>query len=794
MQLVIAEKPSVGRDLARALGVPKASSRASIDVADFVITWCIGHLVELDEPAAYDPSWKSWRLDTLPMIPASFRLRAVASTRDQLEHVTRLLRQDRFSEVINACDAGREGELIFRYVYDLAGARLPVRRLWVSSLTPEAIRAGFAALRPGRELDALADAARCRSEADWLVGMNATRAVTVRERRGHGKDSPLYSIGRVQTPTLAIIAERDRAIARFVPQAYWVVRGQFTTAGGETFSARWIHDEDQERLAAAPLADALVARARAAGDAPNAGPVVERIRQTRQREPAPQLFDLTSLQRTANRRWSSSASRTLELAQALYEQHKVLTYPRTDSRYLTSEIAATVPALWRALATQPTYAPHLAPLLASPPARSSRLVDDRKVSDHHAIIPTGKPPREAALSRDEARLYDLVVRRFIGAFYPDAEFATTELMVRVGPAGEGAAATLRARPPATRTMVPTAKANEPPPLNALPPRPDRFRARGRVRLVAGWQAVAGVDERPPTRPGEGRRETPEDDGQTSLPNLREGEPLTGAYEAQERSTRPPPHHTEASLLSAMEHAGRTIEDEALRDAMRERGLGTPATRAATIETLVKRGFIARDGKTLRVTPTGDALLRALPVPALASPELTGDWEARLARIAKGQETRARFMADIGRHVREIVDAIRNAPSGAPPPSGAREDAARGKLSSVAASPVAERRARAGSPPKAKRRLEPATPAELACPRCHRGHLIAGRRGWGCSRYREGCAFVVWFESDGHRLTVSELRDLVVKGKTRARKSPTGPRRWVLDVAAAPGQGAARPLA
>ncbi|HTA20461.1 MAG TPA: DNA topoisomerase, partial [Polyangia bacterium] len=518
MQLVIAEKPSVARDLARVLGVRGAGKHA-IEGAGRVLTWCIGHLVELEEPAAYDGRWKSWRLDTLPMIPTAFKLRPVPGTRDQLRAVRELLRDRRFTEVVNACDAGREGELIFRYVYELAGSRLPIRRLWISSLTDEAIRAGFAGLRPGADFDALAAAARSRSEADWLVGMNATRAVTVSARgsaprpsrppqRGQKAqgDSPLYSIGRVQTPTLAIVVRRELEIREFTPRDYWEIRGVFTPglargASAEKVTATWgVTPPDakavRSRLGARALADGLVARDEAFATSSDGVPVVERLRQRRVREPPPFLFDLTSLQRTANRRYGLSATATLAAAQALYERHKILTYPRTDSRHLTGDMHKELPKIFGAMAALPDYAPFAQPLLDAPPARSRRVFDDAKVHDHHAIIPTGKPVRLDDLPRDERRIFDLVARRFLGAFHPDAEFALTDVVIRVGAPGEKER--VAGVPRGDAAGAPTDEGF----VTTLPPPPDRYFARGRVRLVAGWQAVAQLGE---TREGERRR-------------------------------------------------------------------------------------------------------------------------------------------------------------------------------------------------------------------------------------------------------------------------------------------------
>ena len=767
MQLIVAEKPSVARDLARVLGV-RGAGRNAIEGPGHVITWCIGHLVELEEPAAYDGRWKAWRLETLPMIPAAFRLRPVDRTRDQLRIVSGLLRDRRFKEVVNACDAGREGELIFRYLYELAGSRLPVRRLWISSLTDEAVRAGFSALRAGRDYDPLADAARCRSEADWLVGMNATRALTVRSRAGAARSpgAPLYSVGRVQTPTLAIVVRREQEIRSFRPRDYWEIRGTFRTATAPatpaepgSLTALWGVAQAggksrRTRLGDSALAREVVSRAdqHAAASDPT-GPVVERLRQRRVHEPAPLLFGLTSLQRTANRRFGLSAAQTLTVAQALYERHKLITYPRTDARHLPGDVADTLPKIFAALGEVPEYAPFADTLRTAAPPRSRRVFDDGKVHDHHAIIPTGRAIRWEALERDERRIFDLIARRFLGVFFPDAELAVTEVVIRVGaPAPAGAPALLAEGAALDEELI-----------GALPPPPDRFFARGRVRLVAGWQAVAEVGAPSPGTADGGRDGAPAGDGDQALPPLDEGQRLDGAFEPLQKQTRPPPRHNEASLLGAMEYAGRDIQDEALRAAMRDTGLGTPATRAATIETLLKRSFILRQGKHLVPTELGIALIHAVPesVASLASPELTGAWEARLARVARGQERRADFMADINRYVAEMVQAFRGDQAARPPAQV--------------------------SPPHAAR----------TCPLCRQGTLVAGKRGWGCSRWRQGCAFVLWYQVGDQRISETELRDLIEKGRTRRRKWPRAeggeaiPGRLVLDLAAPREAGAAR---
>jgi DNA topoisomerase-3 len=743
VQLVIAEKPSVARDLARVLDV-RPSGKSCFEGKDRVVTWCIGHLVELDEPASYDGRWKAWRMDTLPMVPAEFKLRAVPSTRAQLHAVCDLLRDKRFSEVINACDAGREGELIFRYVYQLASSHIPIKRLWISSLTDEAIRKGFASLRAGRDMEALADAARCRSEADWLVGLNATRAVTIRHRRGD--NSTLFSVGRVQTPTLGILVEREKQIRAFVPHDYWLLKAELTTGAGAKFPATFALGK-ANRFASADLAETVQARDRehsAAADP--VGPVVESLKQSKSREPPPLLFDLTSLQRTANKRFGLSAKDTLEAAQALYERFKVLTYPRTDSRHLTGDMAKEIDRIVGGVEKIADYAGFAHALLEQPPRPGKRVFDDAKVSDHHAIIPTGKAVDPKSLGHNEQRIFDLVVRRFLGAFYPDAEFAQTEVVVRVGP----------------DTGVDTAApvAGDAASIASLPPLPDRFVARGKVRLAAGWQEVAGFGDDADDKPGKKGKKKDEDEDESAtsiLPPLAEGERLSGDFATVAKKTKPPSRHTEATLLSAMENAGKLVDDEEMRAAMKDSGLGTPATRASIIETLLKRTFVIREGKHLVPTPMGIGLIDAIPVQNLASPELTGNWEARLARIARGEEQRSVFMGDIASYVKEIVDAIRTtAPMvdvpvmAQKPPSGkgARTPRRRAKKVEAAASaPVVPSAPKPGF-------------ADLRCPVCKQGQVITGKRGWGCSRWREGCKFVVWFEENGKKRSEADLRAIV----------------------------------
>ena len=671
-KLILAEKPAVARDLARVLGIA-ARGEGSFAGDRYVITWCIGHLVELCEPAEYDPAWRRWAMSSLPMLPPRFQLRPSRATARQWRVVRELLQKREFAAVINACDAGREGELIFRYCYELADSRLPIERLWISSLTEQAIAQGFARLRPGGELDALAAAARCRSEADWLVGMNATRAVTLWRR---SEQDVLCSLGRVQTPTLGLLAGREKAIIEFVPRDYFEVHAALGTAAAEAPSERftgiWKHDGNR-RLGERALGEAIVRR-----DEPLPA-VVESVEEKTVREPPPLLFDLGALQQTANRRFGWSAKHTLSIAQALYEQHKLLTYPRTDSRHLSSDLIPQLPKIFAAVTEQPAFAPLLPTLSAAKPPR--RVFQDSKVTDHHAIIPTPvthTSARLSALSPDESKLLDLVARRFLAAFFPDAEFLQTRVVVRVGEAA--AAAELSARKRKSRTAAPDsapaeAAARENPaaaaaePIMELPPPPDRYHGQGRVRLRSGWQEVAGIAEERAARGPAAARNTeaaePDDEAEAaqSLPRLHEGQLLRAAYEVKSKKTQPPPRYTEATLLLAMAGAGKQLDDEALQEAMKDRGLGTPATRAAVIETLLDRGYIVRNGKQLQPTPLGMDLIARLPVPSLGSAQLTGEWEERLARMARGQESRAGFMADIAAYVQQIITAVKSA---APP--------------------------------------------------------------------------------------------------------------------------------
>lgn len=736
-KLILAEKPQVARDVAKALGVTQKANGV-LHNDRFVVTWCIGHLVELCEPHEYDPAWKRWSLHLLPMLPAPFKLRPIRKTIAQWQLVKRLLRDRSFSSVINACDAGREGELIFRLCYELAGCVLPVERLWISSLTQEAITQGIGKLRSGKAFDDLAQAARCRSEADWLVGMNATRAVTIWRNSQRGV---LLSVGRVQTPTLALLVEREKQIVEFVPVDYFEVQSNLRrkVAPNDQFIARWQFGKTH-RLATRTLADRIVSRDKV-------GMVsVENIEEKRVREPPPLLFDLTSLQRTCNRRFGFSAQQTLSIAQQLYEEHKLLSYPRTDSRHLSKDLFSQLPEIFSAVGQCAAYSAFSGKLGAvTPPAR---VFQDHKVTDHHAIIPTTTPlssGRLAALTRDEKNVLDLVIRRFLGVFFPDAEFAQTRVTIKVD-------AGVMQDPQTPETDAEGR-------LTAVPPPPDRYVAQGKRRIVAGWQEVAGFSGTEGSQsPKEQDSHEREDDAEWPnqvIPSLHVGEVLVGDFLAIDKKTKPPPRFSEATLLSAMEQAGKGLSDAELRHAMKDTGLGTPATRATIIETLLKRQYIERQGRQLHPTCLGQDLIRKLPDAGLASAEWTGKWEARLCRMARGEETAENFMSDIAAYVRELVSCVRALPNPerVDIPKRAEKKTTRSQARST-------KRQRTSQP-------SPGTPLapSVRCPRCQRADVIWGKQAWGCANFRE-CTFRIPFVVGETRLSVANVTALLAKGSIR----------------------------
>ena len=640
---VVAEKPSVARDIAKTLGARQRGA-GCLHGNGYIVTWAIGHLVRLAEPHEIDPAWKRWRRELLPMLPERWPLLVGDHTRDQFEAVCRILNDDAVDRVVCATDAGREGELIFRYLYEAAGCNKPFSRLWISSLTPDAIRLGFQKLRDGRDFDSLAAAARGRSQADWLVGMNLSRAYTL--ACGQFGDETL-SVGRVQTPTLAMVVERDLAIRAFVPEDYQEVIARFTPlpvtvnkpAGkGESYQGVWFRGERPEAKAKRLPADGEEA-ARIIARAQSGQAVIESRTAETRRAPPPLLYDLTELQRHANRLYGLSAQTTLDLAQKLYEQHKLISYPRTDSRHLSASVAATLGAVVAAI--EEPYRDRLAAATGQRPL-SARFVDDAKLTDHHAIIPTPVPAR-TGLTGDEKKIYDLICRRLLMAWHDDHVWAVTTLITAI-----------RSREAAETTL-------------------DRYHSSGTAVEQTGWKILEVGTEPAKGKTASKRKpkaaaveNSTEDDAEQSLPaGLIVGQ-AQQVLEARAiaKQTRPPPRLTEATLLTAMETAGRQLEDKELSAAMKDSGLGTAATRADTIETLLKRQYLTRDGKALNATERGIRLIQTVQTP-IKSPQLTGEWEARLKRIQRGEGNLAGFMADIATFVQQAVALAFTAPASAP---------------------------------------------------------------------------------------------------------------------------------
>ena len=587
--LVVAEKPSVGRDIARVLGASRQGD-GFLTGEKYAVTWAIGHLVALKEPDEIDPQYKKWSMALLPILPEEIPLKVLPSARAQFQVVRRLLNDAEYSSVVCATDSGREGELIFRYIYEMAGCGKPVWRLWISSMTDAAIRAGFASLKPSREYDALYLSARCRSEADWLVGMNASRAFSL-------KYNALLSVGRVQTPTLALLVKRDLEIARFVPEDYWEL-----TANFGDYKGVWTDAKTQKtRIPSREKAEEIQSQVRG-----KTGRVIESVREEK-RVPPERLYDLTTLQREANRKLGFSADKTLSVAQSLYETRKLLTYPRTDSRYLPNDM---IPKVEKTLRLLPE--PYKAFVDALQPFRkAARIYNDEKVSDHHAIIPTDRAPDLSALTADERNLYDMVARRLIAAHFPDFVYMASKIVTQVGE--------------------------------------HRFKTTGSAPVSEGWRALYR-DE---------RRKEP--NGDEPLPMLAVGDErrVRGASVKQQK-TKPPAPHTDDTLLKCMEDAGKTIENEELREEMKDAGLGTPATRAAIITRLIAVGYARRSGKQILSTEKGRLLISVAPE-EMTSAVTTGKWERALSRMAgltePGDMTarEARFMDSIRRFSAYLVD-------------------------------------------------------------------------------------------------------------------------------------------
>ena len=697
MIVCIAEKPSVAEDIAKIIGATQrhrvGRNAGYFEGNGYQVTWTFGHLCELKDPEQYTPYWKTWSLSALPMIPERFGIRLKEGVEEQFGVIRELF--GKAERIINCGDAGQEGELIQRWVMQKASAQCPVERLWISSMTEEAIREGFAQLRPQEEYRGLYEAGLCRAIGDWLLGMNATRLYTLkfgdRSRRGA---QPL-SIGRVQTPTLALIVHRQQEIERFVPEPYWVLS---TVYRDTTFTARLDTGEEEEEAKTAErernenkgttkrgFTDRAEAEAalRAIENTPF---TVTAVTKKKGSEAPPRLFDLTALQVECNRKFGYGADLTLEIVQQLYEA-KYTTYPRVDTTFLPDDMYGKSKGILNGLSG--LYGDLLTPLRGEKLRKSKKVFDSSKVTDHHAIIPTGVPPR--ALTDVQRRVYDLIARRFIAVFYPDCRFATTTV--------DGEAAD-----------VP-------------------FRATGKVILDEGWRAVfrrdPAKDENSPQRADEER----------TLPDFTKGEsgPHTPTLTAKE--TTPPKPFTEATLLRAMETAGRTVDNEELRDALKENGIGRPSTRAAIIQTLFRRGYIRRRNKSLEATPTGVELIGVIKEELLKSAELTGQWENKLRRIEHHDYSAQQFIAELKQMVCELVDTVlrdanpRRVTASASAELPARLTAKKGESATATAT--------ASPNEKPKRKV---IRAGSPCPQCGEGKVLKGKTAYGCSRWKEGCTW------------------------------------------------------
>jgi len=678
--LVVAEKPSVARDLSAALpgAFQQSKDKTSLEGEDYVITWAVGHLVGLAEPDAYDPKLKKWRFADLPIVPDEFKLVPNDDrAKKQLSAIHRLMAREDVDLVINACDAGREGELIFAYVYETAKKKKPVQRLWLSSMTRRAIEEAFGRLRPGEEMESLEAAARSRSEADWVVGMNATRAASIRLRAAF---DGAVSLGRVQTPTLALVARREEEIRAFIPEPYWLVEAHFAAGGERAYAGRYMGGKRIAEDVAAKIVQ----------DCRERPGTITKLEKKEEKERPQLLYDLTSLQRHANTLHGFSARRTLGAAQKLYEEHKALTYPRTSSRFLTGDMVGEIKPTAELVGHNPGYrrgAEYVTSLERLP---LGRVVNDKKVEDHHAIIPTKSEHDLSRMGADELKVYDLVAKRFLAVFHPDAVFERTRVETRV-----------------TEHV---------------------FRTSGRVLVEAGWRAVYGESAQSP--------DAPEDDsgGDQLLPRLEQGEEVeTRSVESLRKETQPPRRYTEASLLAAMETAGKEIEEAELREAMKDSGIGTPATRASIIERLIAVGYLEREGRALQATEKGIQVIRLLGQHPLTSAGLTGDWERRLGLIERGEDSRPAFMRDIKTFVTDTVAEL---------------DKLKG---------VKIERAKLGP-----------------CPVCGR-EVAENRKGYSCwSKDDPGCGFVIWKKKAGKMLPVSVAKELMESLKASLERDDDPP--------------------
>ena len=680
MKLIIAEKPSVARDIARVLKAT-VKSEGCLKNDEYVVTWALGHLVALCEPEDYNPALKRWKPEDLPIIPEQIRLKSIKKTAAHLKILKKWMGAKEVTGIVCATDAGREGELIFRYIYEFVKCRKPVQRLWISSMTDGAILQGFAALRPGNDFDNLYHSARCRSHADWLVGINASRAYSL-AHNAH------ISVGRVQTPTLAMIVARQQEIDNFVSKDFWEVEAQFSAAQG-SYPGKWFDENAKDgRLDNKERADEIAALVQGQDG------IIKSLETEEKRQPPPLLHDLPELQRDCNRKFGYTAAKTLSIAQDLYEKRKLITYPRTDSRYLSSDIK-TAPII-AALATLPEYLPHTKYIQSLNLPLTRRMVDDAKVTDHHAIIPTEKKAT-TALSTEERNVYSTIARRFLAAHYPAfVQDVTTVITIAVK---------------------------------------EKFLSRGAIVRQLGWRELY-CDEK-------------NEDETGHLPILKQQEPVrVDQATVKAKKTRPPKPYTEATLLSAMENAGKLVEDEEIAQKMKESGLGTAATRAAIIERLLTVGYIERRAKTLLPTEKANALIQILPN-EITSPETTGRWEKGLASISSGNLAPERFMASINRFVHFLVQNGKASPQN----PALAQDRPRG------------RKSKKGQKAQGLGK----------CPLCA-ADVLENAKAFYCAKWRGGCTFKIWKNATANynvNLTPQHISALL-SGKTVSQVQITMP--------------------
>lgn len=715
MKLCITEKPSVARDIASILG---ADTRRDgfYEGGEYKITWTFGHLCTLKEPADYTPLWKRWSLGQLPMIPDRFSIKIIPqeSIERQFRVIESLIAEA--DEVINCGDAGQEGELIQRWVMQKAGIKCPVKRLWISSLTDESIRQGFNDLKPESEFNNLYHAGLSRAIGDWLLGMNATRLYTLKYSGGNGS---VLSIGRVQTPTLALIVQRQKEIDNFKSEDYWELR---TLYRATTFNARTGRFKSEAEI------NALIETIK---DAPL---TITDIEEKQGRESAPKLFDLTSLQVECNKKWGWTADETLALIQSLYEK-KVTTYPRVDTTYLTTDIYNKVPEI---LGKMTPYANLTADILAKPITKTKRIFDNSKVTDHHAIIPTGESP--SRLVGKERNLYHLIATRFIAAFYPDCLFMQTTVTAVVKPVDGG--------------------------------KDVEFRTTGKVITSEGWRKILAPTKEESDRQTDSRAtEVSSDESDGLLPQFAVGEMGPHNPIAQKKTTQPPKLYTEGTLLRAMESAGKTVDDDELREAMKENGIGRPSTRSAIIETLFKRRYIYRQRKNIIPSAAGIQLIDTINQELLKSAKLTGIWENKLRMIERGRYSATEFIDELKQQISEIVINVLsdNSSSTINVENGRNSD--NSKNSSATSCGKKPRRPTGGSAaesaadsdtskPQKKRAPAIKSLEQIECPLCHTGHLLKGRTAYGCSNYASGCTFRLPFDTYPADLTPARLNRLL----------------------------------